>query len=78
MPRKTDLSGVRFDEVEVIERAVEDLCFESKNAHWLCRCLVCGALFKAATYELNSGKKSFCDKSHVRGKIWNYENIKQN
>ena len=37
MAMKTDLSGVIFDEVQVIERAVEDLCFKSKNAHWLCR-----------------------------------------
>ena len=74
MPRRTDLSGVRFDEVEVVERAVEDLCFESKNAHWLCRCLVCGIWFKAATYELTSGKKSFCNKSHVRGKKWKCDN----
>jgi hypothetical protein len=66
MARTTDLSGVKFDEVQVIERAVEDICFKSKNAHWLCKCLVCGALFKAATYELTSGKKSFCDKSHRR------------
>lgn len=70
MARTTDLTGVRFDEVEVIERAVEDMCFKSKNAHWLCRCLVCGALFKAATWELNSGKKSFCNKSHKGVKQW--------
>ena len=57
MSQRTDLSGKRFDNVIVIERGVEDICFKSRNAHWLCKCLICGALFKATTYELNSGKK---------------------
>ncbi len=66
MPKKYDLSGTKIDNVEVIERGVEDYFIKSRNAHWLCRCLVCGALFKATTYELNSGKKTFCGKTHRR------------
>lgn len=66
MGKHTDLSGKRFDNIEVIERGVEDYFIKSRNAHWLCRCLVCGTLFKATTHELNSGKKTFCDKTHRR------------
>lgn len=64
MGYSVDLSGKIFDDIEVIERAVEDYCFKSHNTHWLCRCRICGDMFIARGYELKTGAKTFCNSKH--------------